>query len=176
MGAFVRRGASIGELLVVLVVLGIVGGVVALAMQQCGSAVGQYGQGLGQSRDRGQEMAIALTMRQVHQALLGETLGDPRLRLTEDPQEMMEWLLERGIIRRGDIEAWAAPTPGDPVFFVVPGAFQGGLAGSQRVAMYEHPDNHAGAGGTVVYTDGSVVFLEQEEFERAVESVGRGVR
>lgn len=176
MRMMMRRGASVGELLMGLVVLGIVGAVVAVALQQCGNAVGQYGQGLSQSRERGSEVAIALTMRQVHQALLGETLADPRLRLPEDPQEMMAWLVERGIIRRGDIEAWAAPAPGDPVFFVVSSAYRGGLLGSQRVAMYEHPENHGGAGGTVVYADGSVVFLEQVEFERAVASARSGGR
>ena len=169
------RGASIGELLVVLIVLGIVGGVVALALQQCGSAVGQYGQGLSQSRDRGAETAIALTMRQVHMALQGSTLADPRMRLPEEPGAMMDWLVERGYVRRSDLASWPSRTPGDPVFFVVAGAYQGSMDGS-RVAMYEHPDNHAGAGGTVVYGDGSVRFLEGSAFGAAVASVRGGER
>lgn len=169
------RGASIGELLVVLIVLGIVGGVVALALQQCGSAVGQYGQGLSQSRDRGAETAIALTMRQVHLALQGATLADPRMRLPEEPGAMMEWLIEQGYVRRSDLASWPSRTPGEPVFFVVASTYQGSMDGS-RVAMYEHPDNHAGAGGTVVYGDGSVRFLEGSAFDDAIASARGGNR
>lgn len=169
----VQRGASAGGVLVGLILFGLVGCVVLLAMQQCGSAIGQYGKGLGQSRDRSKEMAIGLTMRQVHQALIGATISDPGIRLPEDPQQMVDWLVERGYVGRTTLSEWPAPTPGDPVFYVNPAAYRGIGSGSD-IAMYEHPDNHAGSGGTVVFGDGAVRFLDQADFAHAIEQTRSG--
>ncbi|MCP3905875.1 MAG: hypothetical protein GY715_19805 [Planctomycetes bacterium] len=99
-------------------------------------------------------------------------------RKTESPlpgaaEQLLSRLLEAQYINRELLEDWPAPTPGDPLFFYVPGYAEGldALTRSDRIALYENPVNHAGHGGSVVYADARTEWLNAADLERAIAGI-----
>ncbi|MEO1130685.1 MAG: hypothetical protein AAFX05_13410 [Planctomycetota bacterium] len=159
-----RRGSA-GSAIFGLLVLAVVAGVVIFALKQCGSATQQYGQALSQSKQKGDRTAIMLSLRSVGQHIIAVGLSDPRS-LPDDPAALADLMIDEGIASPDQIANWPSPTPQDPPFFYVPGSADS--MSTRQVIVYEHPDNHDGLGGHVVYAGGSVEWLDNPAFADAI--------
>ncbi len=74
------------------------------------------------------------------------------------------------VVNAGYMMAFSLDCPtqvaGQQSYFYVPGQSS---AEPNAVVMFENPSNHGGTGGHVLYKDGSVVFVEDPEFQNIVD-------